>query len=132
TSTALDIEASAETSATAATAEAPAAEPRIAEARVAKTTTRLAAERLPETRELRRMRMNAERHPVVEFLAFGRHDRLVAIQLLGRDDVVRQAGDLGDRQDAAASVGEPADLHDEVDRIGDLAAQAPLGGLEGR
>ncbi|EDT06519.1 hypothetical protein BgramDRAFT_6703 [Paraburkholderia graminis C4D1M] len=78
------------------------------------------------------MRMNAERHPLIELFAVRGQHRLVAVQLLRRDDVVGQARDFGDRQNAAAAVRKPPDLHDEVDRVGDLTAQARLGALEAR
>src|SRR5690349_4339683 len=67
--------------------EASAAE---AATRRAESTARSAAgaatQRLPEPRELGRMRMNAERRPVVRLFAFGRGQRFEAIEFLRRDD----------------------------------------------
>src|SRR5690606_17530805 len=51
------------------------------------------------------------------------------VQFLHGHDVVAHAGDFGDGQDAALSAGKPTDLDDEVQRAGDLAAQAVLAAL---
>ncbi len=68
--------------------------------------------------------MEAQAGPAIAFVAIGSDAAFVAEQLLGGDHVIADARDLGDRHDTATTIAEARDLHDEVERAGDLPPQA--------
>src|ERR1700722_7480001 len=75
------------------------------------------------------MRQDAKRLPVIDLFSIGSDTGLIPIELLRRNNVVAKPRDLGDREDAPPPIRLTADLHDEVDRIRDLAPQAHLAAL---
>src|SRR5471032_3682627 len=118
----LDIEAptgAAETATTAASSKA------VVEA----VRAPVVAEGLAVLGKLRRAGMNAERDPVVLLLA-AFHDRLVAVQLLCRNNVVREPSHFRHRQNPPPPIGQTPDLHNEVDGVRNLAPQARLRALK--
>src|SRR5471030_1030435 len=118
----LDIEAptgAAETATTAASSKAV----------VETVRAPVVAEGLAVLGKLRRAGMNAERDPVVLLLA-AFHDRLVAVQLLCRNYVVRESRHFCHRQNPPPSIRQAPDLNDEVDRVRNLPPEAGLRALE--
>lgn len=91
---------------------------------------RRAAQFVAHARQLGRVGQDAQAHPVVLLLAVGRRIGFVAVQLLRGDHRVAHAGHFGNGNDAPLAVGQAPDLHDEVQRAGDLPAQAVLAALE--
>src|ERR1700710_3019576 len=108
----LDIEAPSGAAETTASATAVTPSEAVIEAVCAPVVT----EGLTILGELRRAGMNAERDPVVQLLATF-HNRLVPVQLLGRDNFVREPCHFRHRQNSPPSIGQAPDLHDEVDGI---------------